>query len=50
MHRIQQVEALKDLNRLFELMTKQDKKYRGKLSPYSNFYQRYLMVQLFIQS
>ena len=36
-HRIQRVEALKDLNRLLELVTKQDKKYGGRLSPHSNF-------------
>ena len=37
-HKIQQVEALKDLNRLLELVTEQDKKYGGKLLPHSNFY------------
>ncbi len=50
MHRIQRVEALKDLNRLLELVTEQDKKYGGRLSSHSNFYRRHLMVQQFIQS
>ncbi len=44
------MEALKDLTRLLELITKQKKKYEGRLSPYSNFYRRYLMVQQFIQT
>ena len=49
-HRIQRVEALKDLNRLLELVTEQDKKYGSRLSTHSNFYRRHLMVQQFIQS
>ena len=44
-YRIQQVEVSKDLNRLLELVTEQDKKYGGRLSPHSNFYRRHLMVQ-----
>ena len=43
------IEALKDLTRLLEkikfiLVTEQEKKYKGRLSPHSNFYRRHLMV------
>ena len=46
----QRVEALKDLTRLLNLVTEQEKKYQYKLSPYSNFYRRHLMVQQFLQT
>ena len=46
----QQTEALKDLNKLLKLITKQDKKYGTRLSPHSNFYCRHIMVQQFLQS
>lgn len=36
--KIQQTEALKDLNKLLKLVTGQDKKYNTRLSPHSNFY------------
>ena len=49
-YRIQWVETLKDLNRLFKLVTKHNEKYKGRLSPYSNFYWQYLIVKQFIQS
>ena len=39
------IEALKDLTRLLELVTEQEKKYENRLSPQSNFYRRHLMVQ-----
>lgn len=42
--------ALKDLNKLLRLVTKQEKKYKTRFSTYSNFYRRYIMVQLFLQS
>ncbi len=32
------MEAFQDLARLLELVTKQEKKYKGRLSPYSDFY------------
>ena len=47
-HRNQQVEALKDITRLLTLVTEQEKKYRDRLSPHSNFYRRHLMVQQFL--
>lgn len=46
----QQIEALKDLSRLIELVTEQKKKYRDRLSPNSNYYQRHVMVQQFLQT
>lgn len=36
--RNQQIEVLKDLTRLFNFVTKQEKKYQYKLPPYSKFY------------
>ena len=36
-HKNQQVEALKELTKLLKLITKQEKEYRDRLSPYSNF-------------
>ena len=33
-----------------ELVTKQKKKYRERLSPHSNFFQRHLMVQQFFHT
>ena len=39
------VDGLKDLSRLLNLVTEQRKKYKYRLSPNSNFYCRYLMVQ-----
>ena len=44
------IEALKDLTRLLELVIEQEKKYKGRLSPHSNFYRRHLMVQQFLQT
>ena len=32
------IKALRDLTRLLELVTEQEKKYKGRLSPHSNFY------------
>ena len=44
------MEALKDVTRLLTLVTEQEKKYGDRLSPYSNFYRRHLMVQQFLQT
>ena len=41
------MEALKDLTRLLELVTEQENKYEGRLSPHSNFYQRHVIIQKF---
>ena len=49
-HRNQQVEALKDITRLLTLVTEQEKKYKDRLSPHSNFYRCHLMVQQFLQT
>lgn len=38
-YKIQQVEELKDLNRFFELVIKQNKKCKGRLLLHYNFYQ-----------
>lgn len=46
--REQRLEASKDLTKLLELVTEQEKKYGGRLSQYSNFYRRHLMVQHFL--
>lgn len=43
-YRDKQVEALKKLTRLMELVIEQEKKYEKRLSPYSNFYRCHLMV------
>ena len=43
-YREKQIVALKELTRLMELVTEQEKKYRERLSPHSNFFQRHLMV------
>ena len=48
--KLDRIEALKDLTRLLELVTEQEKKYEGRLSPHSNFYRRYLMAQQFLQT
>lgn len=40
----QQMKALKNLTRLLNLVIEQEKKYQYKLSLYSNFYYRYLIV------
>lgn len=45
----QQVKALEDLTRLLKLVTEQEKRYRDRPSPHSNFYRRHLMVQQFLQ-
>ena len=42
--------ALKNLERLLDLVTEQEKKYGHRLSPQSNFYQRHLMVKHFCQA
>lgn len=44
------MEALKDLTRLINLVTEQEKKYKSRLSPHSNYYQRHVMVQQFVQT
>lgn len=49
-YRDKQVEALKELTRLMELVTEQEKKYEEGLSPHSHFYRRHLMVQQFLQT
>ncbi len=49
-HRNQCLAALKDMSRLLQLVTEQEKKYGDRLSPHSNFYRRHMMVQQFIQS
>lgn len=41
---------MKDLSRLLGLVTEQEKKYRYRLSPHGNFYQRHVIVQRFLQS
>ncbi len=46
----QQTKALKDLNKLLKLVTEQEKKYKTRFSPHSNFYRRHIMVQQFLQS
>lgn len=46
-HRNQQVEALKDMTRLFTLVTEQEKKYEDRLSSYSHLYHCHLMIQQF---
>ena len=43
------VDGLKDLSRLLKLVSEQEKKYRYRLSPHSNFFYRHLMVQQFLQ-
>lgn len=42
-HKEQQIEALKDLSQLIELVTEQEKKYGDRLFPHSNYYQRHIM-------
>ena len=42
------IQALKNLERLMDLVTEQEKKYGYRLSPQSNFYQRHLMVKHFL--
>ena len=44
------IQALKNLERPMDLVTKQEKKYGYRLSPQSNFYQQYLMVKHFVSS
>lgn len=44
----QRSQALKDITRLLELVTEQEKKYGERLSVQSNFYRRHLMVQQFL--
>lgn len=44
----QQVEGLKDLDRLLEFVTEQEKKYGERLSPHSNYHCRHRMVQNFL--
>lgn len=43
------VEALRDLDRLLENVTEQEKKYGDRLAPQSNYYRRHTMVQNFLQ-
>ena len=49
-HKKRQIKALKDLSRLIELVTEQEKKYGDRLSPHSNYYRRHVMVQQFLQT
>lgn len=44
------MEALRDLTQLLNLVTEQEKKYKNKLSPHSNYYQRHVMIQQFFQT
>ena len=37
------------MTRLLEFVTVQEEKYEERLSPHSNFYCRYIMVQQFLQ-
>lgn len=46
----QRLEASKDLTRLLNLVTEQEKKYGERLLPYSNFHRRHLMVQHFLNT
>lgn len=41
--------ALKDLTRILQLVTEQEKRYGERLLPQSNFYRRHVMVQQFLQ-
>ena len=41
---------MKNLERLIDLVTEQEKKYGYRLSPQSNYYQRHLMVKHFLLS
>lgn len=50
LYRKKQINALKDLTRLVELVTEQEKKYKERLSPHSNFYCCHLMVQQFLRT
>ena len=47
--REQRVIALKEITRLLELVTEQEKKYEERLSPHGNFYRQHLMLQQFFQ-
>ena len=47
--REERILALKEITRLLELLTEQEKKYEDRLSPHSNFYCQHVMVQQFIQ-
>lgn len=49
-YREKQIVALKELTRLMELVTEQEKKYRERLSPHSNFFQYHFMVQQFLHT
>ena len=49
MEREKRTVALKNMTRLVELVTKQENKYKKRLSPHSNFYRRHVMVQQFLQ-
>lgn len=43
------MEVLKDLNKVLKLVIKQEKKYKIKVSTYSNFYCHHIIVQQFLQ-
>ena len=45
----QRIDALQDLTKLLQLVTDQEKKYEEQLSPHSDFYQRHIIVQQFLQ-
>lgn len=47
--REERILALKEITRLLELLTEQEKKYKDRFSPHSNFYCQHIMVQQFIQ-
>lgn len=46
----QRTVALKDMIRLLELVTEQEKKYGERFSPHGSFYYQHLMVKHFLQS
>lgn len=47
--REERILALKEITRLLELLTEQEKKYEDRFSPHSNFYCQNVIVQQFIQ-
>lgn len=49
-YREKQIEALKELTKLMELVTEQEKKYGDRLSLYSHFHCRPLLIQQFFQT
>ena len=47
-NKIQRIVTLKDLTRLLDLVTEQEKKYEDRMSPHINLYRQHLMVQQFL--